>query len=70
MYRAYQSGQSGSSAPMRASCSPCAAAARRRALARSSAEEKEVVAGSSRPGSRVVISCRNQPLPSGSSKVR
>ncbi|MFC8244109.1 aldehyde dehydrogenase family protein [Streptomyces chartreusis] len=65
MYRAYHSGQSGSSAPVRASCSPWAAAARRRAPARSPAEANSVVAGSSRPGSLVVTSWRSRPLPSG-----
>ena len=55
--------------PVRFSCSPCAAAARRSALARSAAEANVVVAGSTRPGSRVVISCSSQPLPSGSLNV-
>src|SRR4051812_49242649 len=68
MYSAYQSGQSGSAAPVRCSCSPCAAAARRRAPATSATEAKDVVAGSIRPGSRVVISCSTQPFPSGSLK--
>ena len=66
MYSAYQSGQFGSAAPMRFSCSPWAAAARRIALARSFADAKVVVAGSMRPGNRVVISWNSQPLPSGS----
>ena len=69
MYSAYQSGQFASASPVRASCSPCAAAARRSALARSPREANVVVAGSTRPGSRVVISCSSQPLPSGSLKV-
>ena len=38
MYSAYQSGQSGSASPVRSSCSPCAAAARRSAAARSAAD--------------------------------
>jgi hypothetical protein len=38
MYAAYQSGQLSSGSPMRFSCSPCAAAARRRAPARSEME--------------------------------
>jgi len=69
MYRAYQSGQSGSAAPIRFSCSPCAAEARRMALARSAADPNEVGAGPTRPGSRAVTSCSSQPLPSGSAKV-
>src|SRR5450755_3422520 len=69
MYSAYQSGQSGSARPMRASCSPCAAAARCSAVERSLAVANDVAAGSTRPGSRVVISWNTQPLPSGSSKV-
>src|SRR6201987_3784403 len=56
MYSAYQSGQFGSALPMRFSCSPCAADARRIALARSFADAKVVVAGFTRPGSRAVIS--------------
>ena len=66
MYAAYQSGQFGSAWPMRFSCSPWAAAARRIALARSLAEPNDVAAASTRPGSRVVTSCSSQPLPSGS----
>src|ERR1700735_705588 len=69
MYSAYQSGQFGSAAPMRFSCSPCAADARRRALATSLTEPNEVEEGSMRPGSLVVTSCRSQVLPSGSLKV-
>src|SRR5918998_4406942 len=42
MYSAYQSGQSSSRWPVRFSCSPCAADARRIALARSEAEAKLV----------------------------
>ena len=49
MYSAYQSGQFASAAPMRFSCSPWAADARRIALARSLAEPNEVAAGSTRP---------------------
>jgi cation/acetate symporter len=56
MYAAYQSGQFGSAWPMRFSCSPCAAEARRSALARSLAEAKESSPGSTRPASRVVTS--------------
>src|SRR6202042_1535806 len=66
MYAAYQSGQFGSAAPMRFSCSPWGAAARRVASARSLTEPYEVAAGSTRPGSRVVTSCSSQVLPSGS----
>src|SRR5215813_9491219 len=66
MYLEYQSGQFSSLCPVRCSCLPCAASARRRAFARSLAEPKEVVAESIRPASRVVISCNTQPLPSGS----
>ena len=56
MYAAYQSGQFASRCPVRSSCSPWAASARRSALARSFADAKVIVAGSMRPGSRVVIS--------------
>src|SRR5580692_8216283 len=66
MYRAYQSGQFASAWPMRFSCSPWAAEARRIASARSLAEVNDVTAGSTRPGSRVVISWISQLLPSGS----
>ena len=66
MYSAYQSGQFSSRCPVRFSCSPWAASARRNALARSLADAKVVVAASMRPGSRVVISWSSQPLPSGS----
>src|ERR1700689_1503754 len=66
MYLAYQSDQSGSAAPMRFSCSPWAASARRIASARSLAEVNEVAAASTRPGRRVVISWTSQLLPSGS----
>jgi isochorismate hydrolase len=38
MYAAYQSGQFGSAAPMRFSCSPCASAARFKASTRSATE--------------------------------
>ena len=69
MYSAYQSGQFASACPMRFSCSPWAAAARRSALARSPAEANVVSAVSTRPGSRVVTSCNSQPLPSGSLNV-
>jgi hypothetical protein len=53
---------------MRFSCSPCAAAARRNALARSFADAKVVAEESMRPASRFVTSCSYQPLPSGSVK--
>src|SRR5271165_1100093 len=66
MYLAYQSGQFASASPMRFSCSPWAAEARRIASARSLAEPNEVTAGSTRPGSRVVTSWNSHPLPSGS----
>jgi hypothetical protein len=69
MYAAYQSGQSGSASPVRFSCSPWAAAARRNALARSLADPNDVASASTRPGSRVVISCSSQTLPSGSLNV-
>ena len=69
MYAAYQSGQFASASPVRFSCSPWAAAARRSALARSAADANAVSAASIRPGSRVVISCSSQPLPSGSLNV-
>ena len=67
MYSAYQSGQFASGPPVRFSCSPCAAAARRSAVA-SSVDEVKVVSPSTRPGNRAVISCNSQPLPSGSLK--
>ena len=62
MYSAYQSGQFGSSAPIRFSCWPWAAAARRSAPARSLEELYEVWAGSTRPGSRVLISWISHPI--------
>src|SRR4029077_19757654 len=65
MYAAYQSGQFASRCPVRFSCCPWAASARRSALARLLADSKVVVAGSMRPGSRIVPSCNSQPLPSG-----
>ena len=65
MYSAYQSGQSASCLPIRFSCSPCAAAARRSADA-SSVDDVKVVSPSTRPGNRAVISWSSQPLPSGS----
>ena len=52
MYSAYQSGQFGSAAPMRFSCSPCAAAARRSAFASSVDDVNVVLSTSTRPGSR------------------
>src|SRR5438128_6816982 len=66
MYAEYQSGQFSSRCPMRFSCCPWAASARRSALARSFVDAKVVVAESMRPGSRVVSSWNSQPLPSGS----
>jgi oxalate decarboxylase/phosphoglucose isomerase-like protein (cupin superfamily) len=69
MYSAYQSGQFGSALPMRFSCSPWAASARRSALAKSLADAKVVVAGLMRPGRRAVTSCSSQLLPSGSLNV-
>src|SRR6202034_4133095 len=66
MYLAYQSGQFGSAWPIRFSCSPWAAEARRIALARSFVDAKVVAAGSMRPATRAVISWNSQPLPSGS----
>ena len=67
MYSAYQSGQFTSCSPVRFSCSPCAAAARRSVAARSAADVK-VVSASTRPGRRLVTSWSSQPLPSGSLK--
>ena len=69
MYAAYQSGQFSSRSPVRCSCSPCAADARRIALARSAVDAYVVSAASTRPGSLVVTSCNSQPLPSGSLNV-
>jgi len=66
MYAAYQTAQFASRCPVRFSCSPWAASARRIALARSLAEPNDVAAASMRPGSRVVISWNSQWLPSGS----
>ena len=66
MYAAYQSGQSASLWPSRASYLPWAASARRNAAARSFADVKLVAPESIRPASRVVISWNSQPLPSGS----
>src|SRR5918993_650475 len=66
MYSAYQSGQFSSRwPPVRVSCSPWAADARRRALARSDAESKLVAFESMRPGNRAVTSCNSHSLPSG-----
>ena len=65
MYAAYQSGQFSSALPMRFSCSPWAAAARRSACARSPTYAY-VVSPATRPGNRVVSSCSSQTLPSGS----
>jgi hypothetical protein len=64
MYAAYHSGEFASATPVRRSCSPWAASARRSALARSAVNANAVSAASIRPGSRVVTSCSNQPLPS------
>ena len=69
MYAAYQSGQSGSALPMRFSCSPCAASARRRAAARSPVELKRGQVGVDPAGEAVVTSWKSQPLPSGSLNV-
>jgi hypothetical protein len=55
-------------AAVRFSCSPCAAAARRSAVARS-LDDANVVSASTRPGNRVVTPAANQPLPSGSPKI-
>src|SRR5262249_59127165 len=57
MYAAYQSGQFSSPCPVRFSCSPWAADARRIAFARSATDAYVVSAASIRPGSRVVTSC-------------
>ena len=70
MYSAYQSDQFASrSPPVRFSCSPCAAPARRSAVARSADEVKVVSCASTRPGNRAVTSCNSQLLPSGSLNV-
>src|SRR5947207_3074833 len=70
MYAAYQSGQFSSRCPpLRFSCWPCAASVRRKALAKSLTEPKDVTPESMRPDSRVVISCNSQLLPSGSLNV-
>ena len=66
MYSAYQSGQFSSRWPLRFSCSPCAAAARRSAIASSFEEVNVVPYVSTRPGNRAVISWSSQPLPSAS----
>src|SRR6267142_2217566 len=67
MYSAYQSGQFASCwPPVRFSCSPCAAAARRSAAASSVDEVNVVSSASTRPGNRAVTSWNSQPLPSGS----
>ena len=68
MYSAYQSGPVRVGCPVRFSCSPWATAARHSACDRSSADAY-VVSPATRPGSRVVISCSSQPLPSGSLNV-
>ena len=66
MYSAYQSGQFASCWPVRFSCSPCAAAARRSAVA-SSVDEVNVVSSKvDTSGNRTVISWNSQPFPSGS----
>ena len=52
MYAAYQSGQFGSAAPVRFSCSPWATDARRIAPERSAGEAYDVVVASTRPGKR------------------
>src|SRR5262249_13290495 len=69
MYAAYHSGQFSSLCPVRFSCSPWAASARRMAFARSVADANDVAVASTRPGSRVVISCTSHSLPSGSLNV-
>jgi hypothetical protein len=56
MYAAYHSGQFSSRCPMRFSCSPWAAAARRSAFSRSLVDANAVAVASMRPGSRAVIS--------------
>src|SRR6266849_7135581 len=66
MYSAYQLGQSASRWPVRFSCSPCAASARRSAPASSVDEVNIVSSASTRPGNRTVSSWSSQPLPSGS----
>src|SRR5262245_3594046 len=68
MYSAYQLGQSASRFPIRFSCSPWAASARRSAPASSVNEVNVVTSASTRPGNRAVTSCNSQPLPSGSLK--
>ena len=66
MYRAYQSGQSGSGLPVSCSYLPCAASARRSASASPATESNTASGEVARPGSRVVTSCTNQEFPSGS----
>src|SRR4029453_7839502 len=57
MYLAYQSGQFASLSPVRFSCSPCAASARRSAPDTSLTKLNVVAAEPIRPGRGVLISC-------------
>ena len=66
MYAAYQQGQSAFRSPVRFSCWPCASSARRSALRQVAHRPVRGRHRPTRPGSRVVISCSSQPLPSGS----
>ena len=66
MNAAYQAGQSSSRSPVRFSCSPCAVSARLSARASWSTEVNVAPSASTRPGSRLVISCSCQTFPSGS----
>jgi hypothetical protein len=69
MYAAYQSGQFSSRCPpVRFSCSPCAAEARRSAFARSARRRVRRLAFHA-AGNRSVISCSSHSLPSGSLNV-
>ena len=69
MYAAYQSGQFSSRLPVRFSCSPWAAAAPPQRARQVGDARRTPSRRVDRPGSRVVISCSSQPLPSGSLNV-
>ena len=60
--RGVPSGQFASRCPLRLSCSPWAASARRSALARSAVDANADSVASIRPGSRAVIYCSSQPV--------
>jgi hypothetical protein len=69
MYAAYQSGQFSSASPDALLVLTVGGRGAPNALARSLADANAVSWQSIRPGSRVVISCSSQPLPSGSLNV-